>query len=66
MEPTDKHYKFINSSTGYSIYYYSLSGSLTPEEVKAELEKTQAFVASKNGLLLNTVYWQEIKDESDG
>ena len=58
----DKHYKFINSRTGYSIYYHSLSSDLKSEEIKAELEKIKAQVASQNSILLTTVYWQEIKD----
>ncbi|MCD8741731.1 hypothetical protein LT679_14040 [Mucilaginibacter roseus] len=58
----DKHYKFINSTTGYCIYHYSLSSALPPEQIKTELEKIKAQVASKNGLLLNTVYWEEVRD----
>lgn len=53
----------MNSSTGYCIYYYSLSSALPPEQIKIELEKIKAQVASKNGLLLNTVYWEEVRDE---
>ena len=64
MKTADKHYKFINSSTGYSIYYFSLSSELKIEEIKIELEKVQAHVASTHGLLLTTIYWEEIKDES--
>ncbi|WP_345213203.1 hypothetical protein [Mucilaginibacter gynuensis] len=59
----DKHYKFINSSTGYCIYYYSLSSALGADEIKAELEKVKAQVATQNALMINTVYWEEIKDD---
>ncbi|MEO6149966.1 MAG: hypothetical protein ABIN95_01115 [Mucilaginibacter sp.] len=59
----DKHYKFINSITGYSIFYHSLSSSLDPQAIKAELEKVKAQVAIQHGLLLTTVYWQEVKDD---
>ena len=63
MNAADKHYKFINSKTGYVIFYYSLSAGLNPEKVKAELEKVKVEVAVKNNLFLGTVYWEEIKDE---
>jgi hypothetical protein len=63
MNTADKHYKFINSRTGYAIYYHSLGSSLTAEEIKAELEKIKAQVAIKNDIYQETVYWEEIKDE---
>jgi hypothetical protein len=64
MKKANKHYKFINSATGYVIYYYSISGDLEPEKVKEELEKIRAKVAIQNGIYLETVYWEEIKDEA--
>lgn len=60
----DKHYKFINSKTGNVIYYHSLSSTLTPEELKAELEKVKAQVATQNAIIWSTIYWEEIKDET--
>ncbi|MEB0263116.1 MULTISPECIES: hypothetical protein [unclassified Mucilaginibacter] len=63
MNTADKHYKFINSKTGYVIFYSSLSIKLGPDEVKAELEKIKAQVAIKNGIYAGTLYWEEIKDE---
>ena len=63
MNAGDKHYKFINSRTGYVIFYYSLSADLSPEKAKAELEKVKTEVAVKNNVFLGTVYWEEIKDE---
>jgi hypothetical protein len=63
MKTADKHYKFINSSTGYSIYYYSVSSELDIAQIKIELEKVKAQVATQNGILINNVYWQEVKDE---
>lgn len=65
MKTADKHYKFVNSSTGYSIYYYTLSSDMDANQVKAELEKIKAQVASKNGILINNVYWQEVKKEAE-
>lgn len=59
----DKHYKFINSKTGNVIYYHSLSSALTSEELKAELEKVKAQVATQNAIIWSTIYWEEIKDE---
>jgi hypothetical protein len=63
MKSADKHYKFINSSTGYAIYYHTISAGLKTEDIKAELEKVKVQVASQNGILLATIYWQEIKDD---
>ncbi len=62
MKTADKRYKFINSSTGYVIYYHTLSGDMEAEQAKAELEKVKAQVASQNGILLTNIYWQEIKE----
>lgn len=59
----NKHYKFINSKTGNVIYYHSLSSELSPEELKAELERIKAQVATQNGIIWSTIYWEEIKDE---
>ena len=63
MNTADKHYKCINSKTGYVIFYSSLSTKLSPDEVKAELEKIKAQVAIKNGIYEGTLYWEEVKDE---
>jgi hypothetical protein len=63
MNTADKHYKFINSKTGYVIFYSSLSTGLSPEQEKAELEKIKTQVAVKNGIYQGTIYWEEIKDE---
>jgi hypothetical protein len=59
----NKHYKFINSKTGYVIFYHSLSAGLSADEVRAELEKIRAKVAIQNGIYHETVYWEEIKDD---
>ena len=58
----NKHYKFINSKTGYAIYYYSISDDLEKEKIKEELDKIKAQVAIHNGIYLGTVYWEEIKE----
>jgi len=60
----NKHYKFINSKTGNVIYYHSLSSALTPEELKAELERIKAQVATQNGIIWSTIYWEELKDDN--
>jgi hypothetical protein len=62
MKTSNKHYKFINSKTGYVIYYYSINDALAAEKIKQELEKVKAQVAIKNGIYLDTVYWEEIKE----
>jgi hypothetical protein len=62
MKKSNKHYKFINSKTGNAIYYCSLDNDLNPEKVKEELEKVQAKVAIQNGIFVETLFWEEIKD----
>jgi len=63
MKPADKRYKFINSETGYVIYYHTLNSDCTTEKLKDELEKVRAQVAIKNNIFIGTVYWEEIKEE---
>ena len=63
MKKAVKHYKFINSATGYAIYYHSLDDNMEAEKIKEELEKVKAQVAIKNGIYLGTVYWEEVKDD---
>ncbi|WP_295773048.1 hypothetical protein [uncultured Mucilaginibacter sp.] len=65
METPVKHYKFINSRTDNVIFYYSLDAGLSDEQRKEKLEAVKADVASKNGVFLNTVYWEEIKEDED-
>lgn len=62
MNAADKHYKIINSKTGYAIYYFSLSADLDADALKTELEKTKAQVAIKNGLYQETIYWEQVRD----
>ena len=62
MKKPNKHYKFINSKTGYVIHYHSISDDLEEKKAKEELEKIKAQVAIQNGIYLGTVYWEEIKD----
>ncbi|HEY4196099.1 MAG TPA: hypothetical protein VGM63_11220 [Mucilaginibacter sp.] len=62
MKKPNKHYKFINSKTGYVIYYHSLSDELEAKDIKKELEKIRKQVAIQNGIYLDTVYWEEIKE----
>jgi len=65
MKPADKHYKFINSKTGYAIYYHSLSSDLSAIEIKNQLQEIKARVAIQNGIYLETVYWEEIKENAE-
>ena len=64
MKKDEKHYKFINSKTGYVIFYHSLDGSLKAEKEKEELNKIKAKVATQNGIYMETVYWEEVKDNA--
>jgi hypothetical protein len=64
MKKANKHYKFINSKTGNAIYYHSISEDSETEKIKEELEKIRARVAIQNGIFLETVYWEEMKDET--
>jgi hypothetical protein len=59
MKPADRHFKFINSKTGYVISHYTVKNQLTDAELKLELEKVKAEVASGRGVFLDTIYWEE-------
>ena len=61
MEKASKHYKFINSKTGYAIFYCSLDDGMEQDKVKEELEKIKAKAAIQNGIYMETIYWEEIK-----
>lgn len=63
MEAGRKQYKFINVHTGYAIYYHTLTGIFSKDKTKEELEKIKAQVAVQNQIPVNTVYWEEIKEE---
>jgi hypothetical protein len=63
MEPADKHFKFINSMTGYAIFYHTVKSHLKSDELKAELEKVRSKVAIQNEIMFDTVYWEEIKGD---
>ncbi|MDR6944923.1 hypothetical protein [Mucilaginibacter pocheonensis] len=65
MKPADKHYKFINSRTGNVIYYHSISGNRSVEEIKAELQEVKNRVAIQNNIYCETVYWEEMKEDID-
>ena len=62
MKTPDKHYKFINSKTGYVIYHYTIKDGLNEADTKAELEKVRTDVAVKNNIFLSTIYWEEDND----
>jgi hypothetical protein len=63
METPVKHYKFINSKTDNIIYYYTVEDNLSANQIKEKLDTIKAQVATDNGLFLETVYWEENKDE---
>ncbi len=63
METPVKHFKFINSRTDNVIHYYSIDSSLSSEQIKEKLETIKAQVASTYGVFLDTVYWEEIKEQ---
>ncbi|GAB3917874.1 hypothetical protein [Mucilaginibacter boryungensis] len=62
MKTDNKHYKFINSQTGNTIFYHQVGASLTGDELRAVLEKVKAQVATQNALPVSTIYWEEVKD----
>ena len=62
---TKKHFKFINSKTGNTIFHYTYTGKVEETCMKAELEKMKAEVATKNGVFLDTIYWEEIIEKGD-
>lgn len=63
MNTTAKHFKIINSRTGNVIYYCSFATGLSADELKAELNKVKAQVATTNRLNQDTIYWEEVKVE---
>jgi len=65
MKNADKHYKFINSETGYTIYYYTIKPDTPAEDAKKELESVKAQVAIKNNIFVDTVFWEEIKETEE-
>ena len=61
MKTDIKHYKLINSQTGNTIFYCSLSTELKEEELKSELEKVRSQVATQNTIPVSVVYWEEVR-----
>ena len=59
----DKHYKFINSKTGNVLFYHSLKSDIGIDQIKVELDKIKAQVASQNSVFLDTIYWEEFQKE---
>ena len=62
MKAAQRHFKFINSKTGYVISHYTIKEELSDIDLKAELERIKADVATKNRIFLNTIYWEEERD----
>lgn len=65
MKNAEKHYKFVNSETGYVIYYYTIKPETTDEDTKKELENVKAQVAVKNNIFVGTVFWEEIRETEE-
>jgi hypothetical protein len=63
MSTGAKHFKFINSKTGNVIYHKTIKGDKSEADIKTELEKVKAEVATKNAVFLNTIYWEEEKEQ---
>jgi hypothetical protein len=62
MKTAEKRYKFINSETGYVIYYHTQNCDLPEDKLKEELESVKAKVAIKNNIFVGTVYWEVMKE----
>jgi len=63
MKTAGKHFKFINSKTGNVIFHHTLNGNLNEDEIKQALEKVKAQVATQYEVFLDTIYWEEEKEE---
>lgn len=61
MSTSSKHYKFVNSKTGNTIYYHSIHDEMDAEKIKEELDKVRNKVATLNGVFMETIYWEEIQ-----
>jgi hypothetical protein len=64
MATNVRHFKYINSKTGNTIYHYSIKGVSEPDKLKLELEKIRDKVASDNGVFMETIYWEEIVEKA--
>lgn len=62
MNTNCKKYKFVNSQTGNTIYYHSVEEELDEAALREYLDKIKAHVASQNGLYVDIVYWEELKE----
>lgn len=62
MDANCKKYKFVNSQTGNTIYYHSVEEQLEESVLHDLLDQIKARVATENGLFVDIVYWEEIKD----
>jgi hypothetical protein len=65
MATNTRHFKYINSKTGNTIYYHSVTDISEPAKLKQELEKIRDKVASDNGVFMETVYWEEISENAE-
>jgi len=63
MKTGRKHFKFINSKTGNVIFHHTLNSNLNEDEIKQALEKVKAQVATQYEVFLDTIYWEEEKEE---
>ncbi|WP_345951681.1 MULTISPECIES: hypothetical protein [unclassified Mucilaginibacter] len=63
METSAKHFRFVNTKTDNVIYYYSVDYASSSENLKETLNAIKAQVATSNGLDINTLYWEEVREE---
>jgi ribose 5-phosphate isomerase len=65
MATNTRHFKYINSKTGNTIYHYTVTRVTDPEKLKQELESVRNKVASDNGVFMETIYWEEITEKTE-
>jgi hypothetical protein len=53
------HYEFINSQTGNTIGYLSVSVFLDRQTQTGKLEEKRAGIATVHKLNINLIYWQD-------
>lgn len=63
MKAAERHFKFINSKTGYVIFHHTVKADLNETDLKTELERVKADVATSKGVFLDTIYWEEEKED---
>lgn len=64
MATPARHFKFINSKTGNTIYYYTITEEKDQAAITEELDKIRDQVAVNNAVFMETIYWEEIKSDT--